>query len=72
MGEKVDLKSNMDRFIVGLSVLISFYFLHLKSNMDRFIGNRDGKFDFFQNYLKSNMDRFIDVNNNALRYYVTI
>ena len=40
--------------------------------MDRFIGNRDGKFDFFQNYLKSNMDRFIDVNNNALRYYVTI
>ena len=35
-----NLKSNMDRFIVLLTVSLLFWFCDLKSNMDRFIGKQ--------------------------------
>ena len=34
---QIDLKSNMDRFIEYMYVLVFLFCLYLKSNMDRFI-----------------------------------
>ena len=56
---KINLKSNMDRFIADNQSTQAARRLHLKSNMDRFIVSSltpGNKTDF---NLKSNMDRFI-------------
>ena len=37
--EQINLKSNMDRFIVLMIIILHLTILNLKSNMDRFIGN---------------------------------
>ena len=55
----IDLKSNMDRFIVTPQQAIADAIKHLKSNMDRFIVLLCLCCDLIITYLKSNMDRFI-------------
>ena len=57
--QNINLKSNMDRFIVywGFDGIKSIK--DLKSNMDRFIDVQRNKADQLDLYLKSNMDRFI-------------
>ena len=55
----LNLKSNMDRFIVNRHNKIFFCHEYLKSNMDRFIVNACYNLLNRQKNLKSNMDRFI-------------
>ena len=56
---QINLKSNMDRFIVYYFFFCRSCQIYLKSNMDRFIAaNEDEENAYFDN-LKSNMDRFI-------------
>ena len=67
-----NLKSNMDRFIVGHKLNCHQRQKHLKSNMDRFIGcNLTILFICFL-YLKSNMDRFIDNSKCSPLYLIFI
>ena len=58
-----NLKSNMDRFIVQYSLLLSAHDTYLKSNMDRFIALISNTLILRILNLKSNMDRFIDRKN---------
>ena len=55
-----DLKSNMDRFIGHIVIVLPLPNLHLKSNMDRFIVQANYHKQLLDNHLKSNMDRFIE------------
>ena len=55
----INLKSNMDRFIVETSFFFICSRFHLKSNMDRFIVFPCSFRTQKKCHLKSNMDRFI-------------
>ena len=59
--EFCDLKSNMDRFIAELNLLLNQIHHTLKSNMDRFIVCYASLLFPLYPPLKSNMDRFIEL-----------
>ena len=63
-----NLKSNMDRFIVVVSVLVCLIIVNLKSNMDRFIEQKHCKHPKASRNLKSNMDRFIEILNTSFAF----
>ena len=63
-----NLKSNMDRFIVGCISSFAAEAGHLKSNMDRFIASSAVIAAKTQTNLKSNMDRFIELINRRLNF----